>query len=185
MPSSHRVSLVLLASSLVFASAAYAQTSSPARPGPSRSLAPTNGAAASLPNTFDGPTAITAPSAQPPAAPTTTPGQVTDADIAEGVLRVVIADLKAGEIDETLFTPDMAARMATQLTTIRPLLEGYGEITAMEAQGVREGAAQYQVTFEDVVTQWVIGLNDNGLIAALLFRPAPPESSEPVPPAGS
>lgn len=151
---------------------ALAQATPPAQ------LAPRGGAAATLPNTFDSPPAPTAPAARPPAAP----GQVTDAQMAEAALRSVIEQLKAGDIQEAMFTPDLGRRLNSQMTTFSPLVQGFGDLQTIEPSGVEDGVAQYLVTFDDAATQWLIGLEEGGLIAALLFRPAPPESSEPTSP---
>ena len=137
-----------------------------------RSLAPSSGAAATLPNSFDAPARAPAP-ATPPAPP-------TEVAVAEAALRVVIEQLRAGTLDATLYTPGLATRLQGQLATITPMLNGYGALLEIEAQGTREGTGQFLVTFDEAATQWVIGLDEDGLIAALLFRPAPPESSEPA-----
>lgn len=159
---------------------ALAQTTPPA-PGASqsRSLAPSGGAAATLPNTFDSPTAPVTPTAPLPAAPG---GQVSDAQMAEAALRSVIEQLKAGDIQEAMFTPDLGGRLNTQMSTFSPIVQGFGDLQTIEPSGVKDGVAQYVVTFNNAATQWLIGLEEGGLIAALLFRPAPPESSEPSSP---
>ncbi|QTN19853.1 hypothetical protein HZ989_01880 [Brevundimonas sp. AJA228-03] len=169
---SARAVRLILGFSLAFSSPVIAQTV-PA--GPARSLAPAGGAAATLPNSFD----IPAPTAPPTArvAPSS-----TDVAVAEATLRVVIEQLRAGTLDPKLYTRDLATRLTGQLPTIRPLLEGYGAIQSVEAQGTRDGAGQFLVIFDEAATQWRIGLNDEGLIAALLFRPAPPVSSDPTTP---
>lgn len=143
----------------------------------SRSLVPSSGAAATLPNSFDAPVRAPAPARAP--SPATTPTPPTEVAVAEAALRVVIEQLRAGTINATLYTPGLAARLQGQLATITPMLNGYGDLLTIEAQGAREGAGQFLVTFDEAATQWVIGLDEDGLIAALLFRPAPPESSEP------
>jgi len=168
------VPLVLVSALAILGAPAMAQT--PGQPEPAtRSLAP--GAAATLPNTFDSPVTRTAPLAAPVALPTA--GQVTEADMAEGVLRIVIADLAAGRFDPELFTEELGSQIRPQLPTLRPVVQGFGAIGPIDAQGVANGTNQFLVTFENAVTQWVIGLNEDGRISALLFRPAPPVSSEP------
>ena len=175
-------SLALATALLALAAPALAQTPGQAVPmtGETRSLAPTSSptAAATLPNTFDGPARAPVAPAGPTAAAASQAG-VTDADIAEGALRVIIADLAAGQLDAELFTTDLANRLRPQLTTLRPIVQGFGELGTIEAQGLSNGANQFLVTFENAATQWIIGLNDEGRVAALLFRPAPPVSSEP------
>ena len=152
---------------------ALAQTTPPAQ------LAPRGGAAATLPNTFDSPTAPARPATPLPATPG---GQVSDAQMAEAALRSVIEQIKAGDIQEAMFTPDLGRRLNSQITTFSPLVEGFGALQTIESSGVDDGVAQYLVTFDNAATQWLIGLDEGGLIAALLFRPAPPESSAPSTP---
>lgn len=166
---------------LALATPVLAQTAGPA-PTPSpqtRSLAPAPApaAAATLPNTFDSPVTRTAPPAAPVALPSAT--EVTQADVAEGLLRAVIADLAAGRIEADLFTPDLADRLTPQLPQLRSVVQGFGGLGPIEPQGVVNGANQFLVGFDNAETQWVIGLNEDGRISALLFRPAPPVSSEP------
>ena len=143
--------------------------------GQTRSLAPSSGAAATLPNTFDNP----ATPATPPADPRP---QVSNAEMAESALRAVIEQLQAGDIQEAMFTPDLSQRINSQMSTFSTLIQGFGDLQTIEPSGVNDGVAQYLVTFDNAATQWLIGLEDGGLIAALLFRPAPPESSEPTTP---
>lgn len=163
---------VLVLALAALAGPALAQATPPAQ------LAPRGGAAATLPNTFDSPTAPR-PAPPPPAAPAAPGGQVSDAQMAEAALRSVIVQLKAGDIQEAMFTPDLGQRLNSQMTTFAPLVQGFGELQTIEASGVDDGVAQYLVTFDNAATQWLIGLEEGGLIAALLFRPAPPESSSP------
>ena len=144
----------------------------------SRSLAPSTGAAATLPNTFDAPAAPAQPP-RPAAVPGTTAAQVTDAQMAEGALRAVIEQFRNADIDERLFTPGVATQLNSQMATYSRLIRGYGAVQAIEPQGVAGGVGQFLVTFENAATQWQVGLEDGGLVAALRFREAPPESSEP------
>jgi septal ring-binding cell division protein DamX len=176
-------STALAALLLTAATPGLAQTAGQAVPvGETRSLAPTASptAAATIPNTFDTPARPVTP---PPAASAAGPTQdeVTQADMAEGALRVVIADLAEGELDAALFTTDLANRLRPQLPTLRPIVQGFGALELIEPQGLSNGANQFLVTFENAATQWIVGLNDEGRVSALLFRPAPAVSSEPEP----
>ncbi|WP_309628666.1 hypothetical protein [Brevundimonas sp.] len=168
---------------LVFALAAAGPALAQTTPTPSlnqsRSLAP-SGAAATIPNTFDGPAAQPRPVAPLPAAPA---GQVTDIEMAEGALRAVIEQFRAADIDERLFTPGVATQLNGQLANYSRLVRGYGAVQSIEAQGATNGVGQFLVVFENAATQWQVGLEDGGLVAALRFREAPPESSEPAAPA--
>ncbi|WP_396594679.1 hypothetical protein [Brevundimonas sp. R86498] len=154
---------------------ALAQSVPPAQ---SRSLAPAPGAAGTLPNTFDGPVAPRAVPARP-AAPAP---QVTDAEMAEAALRSIITQMQAGELDLDLFTPDLGPRLQAQMTTFGPLVQGFGPLRSIAVEETADdGAGQYRVTFDRAVTQWLIGLEEGGLVAALLFRPAPAEPSATAP----
>jgi hypothetical protein len=171
--------LVLALTAMAGAGSAAAQTATQnLNQGQTRSLAPSSGAAATLPNTFDNPATPATP-ATPPAAPRP---QVSNAEMAESALRAVIEQLQAGDIQEAMFTPDLSQRINSQMSTFSTLIQGFGDLQTIEPSGVNDGVAQYLVTFDNAATQWLIGLEDGGLIAALLFRPAPPESSEPTPP---
>ena len=172
-------SIKTLAAALLVAALAgpaLAQTT-PATPSlnQSRSFAPSSGAAATLPNTFDRPTAAPAPAT--PAAPA-----VSNTQLAEGALRTVIDQFRAADIDEQLFTPGVATQLNAQLAEYARRIQGYGEVESIEAQGADGGAGQFLVVFENAATQWQLGLDDAGLIAAVRFREAPPESSEPTSP---
>lgn len=142
----------------------------------SRSLAPSGGAAATLPNTFDAPAGRTTPATPEPAAP-----QVTDAQMAEAALRSIIEQFRAADIDERLFTPGVAAQLNGRLADYSRLVRGFGAVQSIEPQGAADGVGQFLVVFENAATQWQIGLEDGGLVAAVRFREAPPESSEPAP----
>jgi hypothetical protein len=146
-----------------------------------RSFVPPAGAAATLPNTFDGPAAPTPAQPPRPAAPASAP-QVTDAQMAEAALRTVIEQFRAADIDEALFTPGVATQLNGQLANYSRLIRGYGAVESIETQGATGGVGQFLVVFENAATQWQVGLEEGGLVAALRFREAPPESSEPASP---
>jgi len=124
-------------------------------------------AAATMPNSFDAP-APAARAAAPaiPAAPTPANAR------SEDVLREIIAGAQAGTINYALMSDDLAARIRTQEAAIRPLIEGFGPVQAVDFVGVQDGADLFAVTFSNAATQWVIGFNDADKVAALLFRPA-------------
>lgn len=170
---------LLVGVTLVVAGSAAAQTAVIPQ---TRSLAPGGAAAANLPNAFDGP--AVGPSIAAPLPPVSG-AQVTEAQMAEAALRVIIGQLQAGEIDEALFTPDLADRLNGQLATFTPIVKEFGTLQSIEAQGFPNGVGQFLVTFDNAATQWMIGMEEGGLIAALLFRPAPPVSSDPATPPGA
>jgi hypothetical protein len=173
-----RTATLIAAAGLLVAGPVFAQT---AAPPPSRSLAPSGGAAATLPNAFDAPVAPPV-GLTPPATTTTRASQVTDAEMAEAALRTIIGQIRSGELDTALFTPDLGTRLEGRMGELTPMVQGYGELLSLESEGpIVNGAGQYRVTFDGAVTQWLIGLEEGGLIAALLFRPAPEDSEETTP----
>ena len=127
-------------------------------------------AAPTLPHAFEGHAAPTRP--QPaPVAPQTT---ATAPDIArsEEALRAVIAAMQAGQIDYTVFTPDMAEQIRAQSGQVAPLLQQFGPLKSISHLDQQNGADVFRVIFEKQATDWVIGFDEEDLIAALLFRPA-------------
>lgn len=126
-------------------------------------------AAGSLPNSFDAP-------AQPPrAAAPATPAAVANTPAnarSEEVLREIIAGARAGTIDYALMTEDLAGKMREQEAAIRPLIEGFGPLQAVDFIGAQSGADLFAVVFSNAATEWVIGFDEEDKVAALLFRPA-------------
>ena len=126
-------------------------------------------AAGSMPNSFDAPAAGPAQAA-PPAAAAAVIAPVNPAS--EDVLRTIIADAQAGAIDYTLMTDDLAAKVREQEAAVLPLIEGFGPLVSLDFVGSQNGADLFGAIFANAATQWVIGFNDEGKVAALLFRPA-------------
>ena len=125
-------------------------------------------AAASMPNSFDGPVR-----AAPVAAPVAAPSAPAPANPrAEAVLRDIIAGAQAGTIDYALMSDDLAARVREQEATIQPLIAGFGPVQAVDFVGSQNGADLFAVVFANAATEWVIGFNEADKVAALLFRPA-------------
>ena len=122
-------------------------------------------AAASMPNSFDGPVR-----AAPVAAPVAAPAPANPR--AEAVLRDIIAGAQAGTIDYALMSDDLAARVREQEATIQPLIAGFGPVQAVDFVGSQNGADLFAVVFANAATEWVIGFNEADKVAALLFRPA-------------
>jgi hypothetical protein len=127
------------------------------------------GAAATIPNTFDGPAARAAPVATT-AAPA---AQAPDIARAEAALRSVITAAQGVGFDYTAFTPDLATKIREQEAVVTPLLKGFGALQTVAYVGQENGADMFAVTFASQATQWIIGFDDEDRIAALLFRPAP------------
>ena len=119
-------------------------------------------AAGSVPNSFDAPAA--APAQAAPPAPVN--------PASEEALRTIIAGAQAGTVDYALMTDDLAAKVREQEATVLPLIQGFGPLVSLGFVGSQNGADLYGAIFANAATQWVIGFNDEGKIAALLFRPA-------------
>lgn len=148
-------------------------------------------AAGSVPNPFDRPAGAPAPSARPatpaPSAPAPAPAPAeatlspTPANAAsEETLRTVIASLQAGTPDYSLMTTDLATQMRTREATILPLIKGFGTIQSFDFAGSRNEADVFVVNFASAETEWFIGMDDDGKVAALLFRPAQEAASAPT-----
>lgn len=130
-------------------------------------------AAAAMPNSFDRPTAQTrapAPAAVATPAPAlaTTPANPRS----EEVLREIIAGGQAGTLPYALMTDDLAGKVRAQEAAVLPLLRDFGAIQALDFIGAQDGADLFAVTFATAATQWIIGFDESGKVAALLFRPA-------------
>jgi hypothetical protein len=125
-------------------------------------------AAASMPNSFDGPVRV-APVAAPVAAPAA-PAPANPR--AEAVLRDIIAGAQAGTIDYAVMTEDLAGKVREQEASIQPLIVGFGPVQAVDFVGSQNGADLFAVIFANAATEWVIGFNEADKVAALLFRPA-------------
>ena len=121
-------------------------------------------AAASMPNSFDGPVRV-APVAAPIAPAPANPR-------AEAVLRDIIAGAQAGTIDYAVMTEDLAGKVREQEASIQPLIVGFGPVQAVDFVGSQNGADLFAVIFANAATEWVIGFNEADKVAALLFRPA-------------
>lgn len=131
-------------------------------------------AAGSVPNTFDRPAQgqTTAPRATPrpaPAAPAAAPINPKS----EETLRAIIASAQAGALDYSTMTEDLAGKVREQEAQVLPLIRGFGALQAVDFVGSEDGADLFAVVFANAATQWIIGFNDDGKVAALLFRPAP------------
>ena len=132
-------------------------------------------AAGAVPNTFDDPAARTQAAQQPRPAPAPAQPAVSstpaNAD-SEEVLRDIIAGLQAGELDYGRFTETLAAAVREQEEVVTPLVQGFGPLITVSFAGSRDDIDIYNATFANASTQWLIGVNDEGKVSAMLFRPA-------------
>ena len=139
------------------------------------SVAAAQVAAGTVPNTFDRP-ATAAPASRPtpqPAQASAPAMSTTPANAAsEETLRTIIAGLQAGTPDYGLLTNDLATQMRAQAATILPIIQGLGAIQSFDFVGSRSGADLFVVNFAQAETEWIVGIDESGKVAALLFRPA-------------
>ena len=180
------ISMAVLAATLIALPAA-AQT---AGQGAGQNASPRPGAAATLPNSFGDQAAAQRPALSPGRTPiqpgerpaatqtqarTETPGALAP-DIArtQQARRAVIASLQAGDVDYSMFTTDLAAKIREKSGDIVGLVQQFGAVKTMTHRGQQDGADMFRVDFEKQSTDWVIGFDDDNQIAALLFRPAQP-----------
>ena len=145
---------------------------------PAPVLAQSSGAAAgAVPNSFDAPAAqATTPAPRPapqPSGPAPAPA-ASPADIAKGeaALRDIIGDIQGAGLDYSLFTENLATQIREQSAQVTPLIKSFGALGDIEHQRAEGQAQLYRATFENQVTEWLIGFDEDGKIAALLFRPA-------------
>ena len=147
----------------------------------------TGGAAATLPNTFDAPSGApaatraprtAAPAAPAPAAPAVAgpaaPKDPAEIALSETALRTTIAALQNGAPNYAEMTPTVATRLRGQAPTITPVIVGFGALKSIEYVGQEDDAELFVVLFDKAATQWILGRNADGKIAALLFRPVAP-----------
>lgn len=127
-------------------------------------------AAGTVPNSFDAPRAAqTAPTSAAPAAAS---AQAPDTARAEAALRELIAGAQGAGFDYSDFTSDTGTKIKAQEAQVTPLIKSFGAIKTIEARGQENGADLFRVTFDNQVTEWLIGFDAENKIALLLFRPA-------------
>lgn len=122
--------------------------------------------AATLPNAFDD-----APQ-RPVTPPAPVAAQAPDIARAETALRAAIDNLRSGDVDYSAFSDDLAGKIREQAPTVSSLLAQFGNIKSMQHLAQPDGVDLFRVEFENQVTEWVIGFDNDDQIAALLFRPA-------------
>lgn len=174
-----KTALAALATALVLPGLALAQTAAPA---PAQPATAQSGAAATLPNTFDGPpqAARPAPAPEAPAPePDVTPSSPAKVAATEAVLKTTIAAMQAGQPNYADMTPDLAEKVRAQSDRLLPVFQQIGALQSVIHVGTENGAELFTVVFANAPTQWIIALNEAGKITVVLFRPAP--APEPAP----
>ena len=127
-------------------------------------------AAATLPNAFDEPTPVQGPRIA--AAPATTPAVAPDIARSEEALRAAIVAFQSGQVDYSVFSPNLAAQFRAEGPELAPRVKAYGALKSIAFVGQQDGADLFRVVFANQATDWVIAFDDNDLINGLLFRPA-------------
>ncbi len=134
-------------------------------------------AAGAVPNAFDRPAQAAAPQARPAAAPATasataSAAQAPDIARSEEALRAVIASAQGTGFDYSDFTTGLGTQIRQQEAQVVPLIKGFGAVKTVEYVKQEGEAQMFKVTFDNQVTEWLIGFDAEDKIAALLFRPA-------------
>ena len=128
-------------------------------------------AAGAVPNAFDRPAqAPTAPARPAPAA--SAPAQAPDIARSEEALRAVIAAAQGTGFDYADFTTGLGTQIRQQEAQVIPLIKGFGAVKTVQYVKQEGEAQMFKVTFDNQVTEWLIGFDAEDKIAALLFRPA-------------
>jgi len=131
-------------------------------------------AAGAVPNAFDRPAQSATAQARPaPAAPAPTgAAQAPDIARSEEALRAVIAAAQGTGFDYADFTTGLGTQIRQQEAQVVPLIKGFGAVKTVEYVKQEGEAQMFKVTFDNQVTEWMIGFDAEDKIAALLFRPA-------------
>lgn len=91
---------------------------------------------------------------------------------AETALRAQIAALQAGTPAYEGMTPGLAEAVRPQAAQVVQIIASLGALQSIQHAGVENGAELFLVTFAAAPTQWIVGLDEEGRVGALLFRPA-------------
>ena len=84
----------------------------------------------------------------------------------------VVQGVQGDTLVYAMFSQDLATRIRGQAATIGPLIKGFGAVKTVEYVKQEGEAQMFKVTFDNQVTEWLIGFDAEDKIAALLFRPA-------------
>lgn len=127
--------------------------------------------AGTVPNAFDRPAQSATTQARPaPVEPAA--AQAPDIARSEEALRAVIAAAQGTGFDYADFTTGLGTQIRQQEAQVIPLIKGFGAIKTVEYVRQEGEAQMFKVTFDNQVTEWMIGFDAEDKIAALLFRPA-------------
>lgn len=131
-------------------------------------------AAGALPNTFDRPAQVATarPAAPVAVAAAPAPAPVPENAASEDTLRAIIGSAQSGAINYALMTEGLATQMRQQEAALTPIIQGFGNLVAVDFVGGQNGIDVFAVAFANASTEWLISLNDEGKVSALRFRPA-------------
>lgn len=145
-----------------------AQATAPAAPRPQTGVA-----AGTLADPFGDRASQASQQPAAPAAQSTAPAAVVvGVAQSEAALRGAVAAFQAGEPDYEAMTPGLAEQVREREGEFVTLIQGFGALTSVDSMGEVDGGQQFLVLFDNAGTEWMIGLDPTGKIAALLFRPA-------------
>jgi hypothetical protein len=99
---------------------------------------------------------------------------------AEPAIRAIVGGLQTGSLDYGLFTQSLGDQLRVQETAAAGLITSLGTLETIEYLDTQNGAGLFLVRFAEADTQWIVGLDDLGKVAVLLFRPAPPIPADPA-----
>lgn len=132
--------------------------------------------AARLPDAFaDGPARrvssvrTTVQDAPAPAAQASDPAKVA---VAEAMLKKTISALQSGEPNYGDMSEMLAERVRESAPQFMPLIQQFGTLQSVTHIGHESGTELFAVVFDQQATDWIIALDDEGKMRALLFRPA-------------
>ena len=111
--------------------------------------------------------------------------EAPDVTRARETLEAVIADAQDGSLDFSAFTEDMTTRLRPVEGDLTGAIQSFGALETIAYVGRQNGADMFEVRFDSILTQWVIGFDADDRIAILLFREAPPAEATPAPASGS
>lgn len=96
----------------------------------------------------------------------------TAAPGSEAALRRIIDELRLGQPKYDLMSPALADLTRQQLPQLQGLITQFGAVQSVTFKGVGPGGADiYEIKFEHGSSEWRIGLDADGKVAGVGFRP--------------
>lgn len=91
----------------------------------------------------------------------------------EAVLRDIVADADDGDMQLDRFTASLAAQLRGSGPDMAARIQAFGPLRSVEHMGQENGADLFLATFGQARTQWIVGVDAQDHVSALLFRRAP------------